>query len=155
MRDEREKERKGRERECTEGNQGLTHRIQQKPYRISCKEILYVIVNRFSGNRILCSVLQQAAANQILWRIREIIKEADKVSDNFKGMWHLPNIHLLWHGFIAYDFGGHPGHRTSKGHLGAFVAELFGRAEIRNFHRIVVSDQHAEREAGAQRLKEK
>lgn len=80
------RERKGRERECNEGNQGLTHQIQQKPYRISCKEILYVIVNRFSGNMILCPVLQKAAANQILWQIREIIKEADKVSDSFKGM---------------------------------------------------------------------
>lgn len=82
----REKERKGREQECTEGNQGLTHQIQQKPYRISCKEILYVIVNRFSGNRILCPVLQKAAANHILWQIREIKKDADKVSDSFKGM---------------------------------------------------------------------
>lgn len=65
----REKERKRRQRECTEGNQGLTHQIQQKPYRISCKEILYATVNRFSGNRILCSVLQEAAANQVLWQL--------------------------------------------------------------------------------------
>lgn len=35
---------------------------------------------------ILCPVLQKAAANQILWQIREIIKEADNVSDSFKGM---------------------------------------------------------------------
>lgn len=62
----REKERRGRERVCAEGNQGLTHQIQQKPYRISCKEILYAIVNRFSRNTILFSVLQKAAANQIL-----------------------------------------------------------------------------------------
>lgn len=44
------------------------------------------MVNRFSGNRILCSVLQKAAANQILWQMRGIIKEAANGSDSLKGM---------------------------------------------------------------------
>lgn len=60
-----------------------------------------------------------------------------------KGLWHLPNIHLLWDGFVAYDLWSHPGHRTGEGHLGALVAELFGRAEIRNLHWVVIRDQHA------------
>lgn len=107
-------------------------------------------MNRFSRNGILCSVLQRAADNEILWQLREIIKETDKCSDGLKGMGHLPNIHLFRDRFIAYDLGGHPGHRTSKGHLGALVAELFGGAEIRDLHRIVVSDQYAEREEGPQ-----
>lgn len=62
----------------------ITHQIQQRPYRISCNEILYVILNRFSGNRIPCSVLQKAAANEILLQTREIIKES-KGSDSLKG----------------------------------------------------------------------
>lgn len=60
-----------------------------------------------------------------------------------KGLWHLPYIHLLWDRFIAYDLRSHPGHRASKGHLGALVTELFGCAEIRNLHWVIVGDQHA------------
>lgn len=152
---ERERERETWERGRTHWRESrfkhrVTHQIQQRAYRISCNEILDVILNRFSRKGILCSVLQRAADNEILWQLREIIKETDKCSDDLKGMWHLPNIHLLWDRFIAYDLGGHPGHRTSKGHLCALVAELFGGAKIRDLHRIVVSDQHAKREAGAQ-----
>lgn len=34
-----------------------THQMWPRPYRISCNEILYIILNRFSGNTILLSVL--------------------------------------------------------------------------------------------------
>lgn len=56
---------------------------------------------------------------------------------------HLPNVHFFRDGLVAYDLRSHPGHRPREGHLGALVAELFGRAEVRNLHRVVVGDQHA------------
>lgn len=58
---------------------------------------------------------------------------------------HLPNVHFFRDGLVAYDLRSHPGHRPREGHLGALVAELFGRAEVGNLHRVVVGDQHAGR----------
>lgn len=60
-----------------------------------------------------------------------------------KGFGHLPNVHFFRHWLVAYDLWSHPGHRPREGHLGALVAEFFGRAKVRNLHRVVIGDQHA------------
>lgn len=36
---------------------GAAHQIWQWTYRVSCNEIVYIILNRFSGNRISRTIL--------------------------------------------------------------------------------------------------
>ena len=55
----------------------------------------------------------------------------------------LPDVDLLRDGLVAYDLWSHPGHRPGEGHLGALVAQLLGRSEVGDLHRVVIRDQHA------------
>ena len=59
----------------------------------------------------------------------------------------LPDVDLLRDGLVAYDLWSHPGHRPCEGHLGALVAQLLGGSEVGDLHRVVISDQHAAKEA--------
>lgn len=115
------------------------HQTWQWTYRVSCNEISDMILHRFCGNGILRSVLY------VCVQMRRIIEPCAGFSDSseIKGFCHLPNVHFFRHGLVAYDLRSHPGHRPSEGHLGALVAEFFGRAKVRNLHRVVVGDQHA------------
>lgn len=53
-----------------------------------------------------------------------------------------PYIHFLRDGLISYDFWGHPGHRTRKGHFCALISQLLRRAKIRDLHQVIMGNQH-------------
>ena len=84
--------------------------------------------------------------SHVVSHLNEYMLAIDYIVQWNKDLLLLPYIDLLRTQFISDHFRSHPGDSSSKRHTGTSIGPLSARTEVRYFHDVITSNEHAERQ---------